>query len=70
MPEKIHKTFRKKAINSSFFVIFFSSISFAGFFLRDYVMAKIYGFGRQLDIFYLASIVPMFMVTVFCNPFG
>ena len=70
MPEKLHKIVRKKAINSSFIVIFFTGISFIGFFLRDYLMAKIYGFGRELDMFYLATMIPMFMVTVFCIPFG
>ncbi len=70
MPEKLHKTVRKKAINSSFIVIFFTGISFMGFFIRDYLMAKIYGFGMELDMFYLATMIPMFMVTVFCIPFG
>ena len=70
MPEKLHKIGRKKAINSSFIVIFLTGISFFGFFLRDYLMAKIYGFGSELDMFYLATMIPMFMVTVFCIPFG
>ena len=70
MPEKNHKIVRKKAINSSFIVLFFTGISFFGFFIRDYLMAKIYGFGRELDMFYLATMIPMFMVTVFCIPFG
>ena len=70
MSEKLHKIGRKKAINSSFIVFFFTGISFVGFFLRDYLMAKIYGFGRELDMFYLATVIPMFMVTVFCIPFG
>ena len=70
MPEKRHKISRKTAINSSFIVIFFTGISFFGFFLRDYLMAKIYGFGSELDMFYLATMIPMFMVTIFCLPFG
>ena len=70
MPEKLHKIIRKNAINSSFIVLFFSGISFFGFFLRDYLMAKIYGLGYELDMFYFATIIPMFMVTVFCIPFG
>jgi putative peptidoglycan lipid II flippase len=70
MPEKLHKILRKNAINFSFIVFFFTGISFFGFFLRDYLMAKIYGFGRELDMFYLATMIPMFMVTVFCIPFG
>jgi peptidoglycan biosynthesis protein MviN/MurJ (putative lipid II flippase) len=70
MTVKSHKIFRKKAISSSFIVFFFTGIYFFGFFLRDYLMAKIYGFGRELDMFYLATMIPMFMVTVFCMPFG
>ena len=70
MPEKSHKIYRKKAINSSFIVLFLTGISFFGFFLRDYLMANIYGFGRELDMFYLATMIPMFMVTLFCMPFG
>ena len=70
MPEKPHKILRRKVINSSFLVFFFTGISFFGFFLRDYLMAKIYGFGSELDMFYLATMIPMFMVTVFCIPFG
>ena len=70
MPPKHHKINRKKAINSSYIVFFLTGISFFGFFLRDYLMAKIYGFGRELDMFYLATMIPMFMVTVFCLPFG
>jgi putative peptidoglycan lipid II flippase len=70
MPNKNYRRLRKKAFISSFFVAFFTGISFFGFFLRDYLMAKNYGFGAQLDMFYLANMIPMFMVTVFCIPFG
>ena len=70
MPEKLHKIIREKAINSSFIVLFFTGISFLGFFIRDYLMVRLYGFGIELDMFYLATMIPMFMVTVFCIPFG
>ena len=70
MTEKIHKIHRKKVVNSSYIVFFLTGISFFGFFLRDYLIAKIYGLGRELDMFYLATMIPMFMVTVFCLPFG
>ena len=33
-------------------------------------MARIYGIGGELDTFYLATMIPMFIVTVFCIPFG
>jgi putative peptidoglycan lipid II flippase len=70
MPEKIHKEHRRVAVNSSFWIILLTGISFAGFFIRDYLMAKIYGLGSQLDMFYLVTMIPMFMVTVFCVPFA
>ncbi len=70
MPERLHRFYRKRALFASFWVILFTGISFFGFFLRDYLMARTYGFGAQLDRFYLATLFPMFMVTVFCIPFG
>jgi putative peptidoglycan lipid II flippase len=70
MSEKKHKEHRKEALTSSFWVLFFTGISFTGFFLRDYLMARIFGLGSQLDIFYLVTMLPMFMVTIFCIPFG
>jgi len=70
MLEKNHKHHRNRAIYSSFWVVFFTTLGFFGFFLRDYLMAKVYGFGSQLDAFYLVTMIPMFMVTIFCVPFG
>jgi putative peptidoglycan lipid II flippase len=70
MTEENHKIFRSKAIQSSFWVVLFSGLNFFGFFLRDYFMAGFYGFGPQLDAFYLSSMIPMFLVAVFCIPFG
>jgi putative peptidoglycan lipid II flippase len=70
MPERLHRLYRKRALFASFWVILFTGISFFGFFLRDYLMARTYGFGVQLDRFYLATMIPMFIVTVFCIPFG
>lgn len=70
MPEKNHKENRRVALNSSFWIILLTGFSFSGFFIRDYLMAKIYGLGSQLDMFYLATMLPMFMVTTFCLPFA
>jgi putative peptidoglycan lipid II flippase len=70
MPEKSHKVHRREALNSSFWIILLTGISFTGFFIRDFLMAKIYGLGSQLDMFYLVTMIPMFMVTVFCLPFA
>jgi putative peptidoglycan lipid II flippase len=70
MLQKNHKYHRNKAIYSSFWIVLFTIFGFLGFFLRDYLMAKVYGFGSQLDTFYLVTMIPMFMVTIFCVPFG
>lgn len=61
---------RKKIFTSSVWVIFFTSLTFLGFFTRDYLMAKVLGFGARLDSFYLAMMLPMFFVSVFCIPLG
>lgn len=61
---------RKKIFNSSVWVIFFTTLSFFGFFVRDYLMAKVIGFGSSLDSFYLIMTLPMFFVSIFCIPFG
>lgn len=70
MNKKNHNIQRVKAINSSIWVAVCTTITFFGFFIRDLLMAKIYGFGTTLDQFYLVTMLPMFMVTIFCIPFG
>jgi len=70
MLEKNHSRHRKLAFYSSFWVTFFTSLSFLGFFARDYLMVKVYGLGYELDAFYLVNMLPTFMVTIFCIPFG
>jgi putative peptidoglycan lipid II flippase len=61
---------KKKIFSSSIWVTFFTTLSFIGFFVRDYLMAKLVGFGSSLDSFYLAMMLPMFFVSIFCIPFG
>jgi putative peptidoglycan lipid II flippase len=45
-------------------------MTFLGFFVRDVMMARMYGLGHDLDAFVLAGVVPMFMVSVFSVPLG
>ena len=61
---------RKKAISASVIVGFLTLLGFVGFFLRDVLMAYEFGFGKALDDFFLALLIPMFIVTVFCMPLG
>ncbi len=61
---------RGEALSSSLWVIFFTTFTFLGFFIRDYLMAKVIGFGVSLDSFYMVMMLPMFFVSVFCIPLG
>jgi len=61
---------RNHAIKSSICVALFTALGFFGFFIRDYLMVKVYGFGSVLDSFYLITMLPMYMVSIFCIPFG
>jgi putative peptidoglycan lipid II flippase len=45
-------------------------VCFIGFFLRDIMMAQRFGLGPALDSFFIALLIPMFIVTVFCMPLG
>lgn len=70
MVEKSHRGRQKKAITSSIGVAIFTALFFFGLFIRDYLMAKVFGFGSELDSFYLVTMPMMFMVSIFCIPFG
>tara|TARA_B110000902_G_scaffold179452_1_gene203406 strand:- start:1440 stop:4379 length:2940 start_codon:yes stop_codon:yes gene_type:complete len=61
---------RKSVIGSGAVVSLLTLVGFLGFFLRDILMAHQFGFGKDLDAFFLALLIPMFFVTVFCAPFG
>ena len=45
-------------------------LSFLGFFFRDVLMAHQFGIGEQMDAFFVAMLIPMFMVNVFGQSFG
>ena len=45
-------------------------ICFVGFFVRDIMMANTYGFGASLDYFFIALMIPMFLVTILAMPLG
>ncbi len=51
-------------------VVLFTTMTFLGFFIRDVIMARMYGLGHELDAFVMASVVPMFMVSAFSVPLG
>ena len=61
---------RKNVISSGFIVMGFTLLCFVGFFLRDIMMAQTFGLGASLDNFFIALLIPMFIVTVLCIPLG
>jgi putative peptidoglycan lipid II flippase len=61
---------RKEVISSGFVVMGLTLALFVGFFLRDIMMARTFGLGATLDNFYIALLIPMFLVTALCMPLG
>lgn len=61
---------RSKTIGSSVIVMLLTLLTFLGFFARDIMMANTYGIGTDLDYFFIALMIPMFMVTILAMPLG
>lgn len=61
---------RKAALNSGLLVMGLTLLCFMGFFVRDIMMAHTFGLGGRLDNFFIALMIPMFIVTVLCMPLG
>ena len=61
---------RKEAMGSGFAVMGLTLLTFIGFFMRDIMMAHKFGLGAALDNFFIALLIPMFVVTVLCIPLG
>lgn len=61
---------RRKTIGSSAIVMLLTLLTFLGFFARDIMMANTYGIGTDLDYFFIALMIPMFMVTILAMPLG
>lgn len=61
---------RKEAVGAGVLVMGLTFLCFVGFFLRDIMMANTFGLGVSLDNFFIALLIPMFIVTVLCIPLG
>lgn len=61
---------RKNVIGAGLIVMVLTFLGFLGFFIRDILMAHAFGLGARMDDFFLALMIPMFVVTVFCTPLG
>ena len=51
-------------------VAIFAALTYAGLFLRDMILARWFGIGPELDALFIATAVPMFLVTAFSIPLG
>ncbi|TCV84277.1 murein biosynthesis integral membrane protein MurJ [Sulfurirhabdus autotrophica] len=61
---------RRSITTAGFMVSILTMVSFLGLFVRDVLMARWFGLGNELDIFFIAMMLPMFFVNVLCVPFG
>lgn len=65
-----HAKERKAVLSSGVVVLLMTFVGFVGFFFRDLLMASRYGLHADMDIFYLALLLPMFAVSVLSIPAG
>ena len=61
---------RARLFGAGMIVVLFTGLGYAGFFLRDIILARWFGVGAELDAFYLATTIPMFLVAVLSMPLG
>lgn len=61
---------RREAAGAGAAVMIFSLLGYVGFFVRDLLMARWFGAGYELDIFFIGLLLPMFFVSVFSMPLG
>jgi len=61
---------RRHLVGKGMWVMIVTFLCFLGFFLRDILMAGVFGFGAELDDFFVALMAPMFFVTVLSIPLG
>ncbi len=61
---------RAKILYAGFSVVGFTAFSFLLLFYRDVLMGQKFGVGTELDAFFLAMLLPMFIVNVFSIPLG
>lgn len=61
---------RMKTIHAGISVVGFTALSFVLLFYRDVLMSQKFGVGSELDAFFLAMLLPMFIVNVFSIPLG
>ncbi|MDP3086725.1 MAG: hypothetical protein Q8M99_00820 [Methylotenera sp.] len=68
--EMVQQPKRKETISKGFIVMGLTLLSFIGFFIRDILMVQKFGLSTASDSFFIALLIPMFIVTVLCIPLG
>lgn len=63
-------TKRKEVIVTGSIVMVLTLVCFIAFFIRDIMMARVFGLSEAMDSFFIALLIPMFFVTVFSLPLG
>ena len=66
--EAISSQSRSTIATAGFAVVTFTLISSVLFVARDIILARWFGLGNELDAFFIAMIVPMFLVSVMSIP--
>ena len=61
---------RSTVATAGFAVVLFTLLSNVLFVARDVVLARWFGLGNELDAFFIAMVIPMFLVTVISIPIG
>ena len=59
-----------KLVGAGILVGVFTALGYTALFLRDILLARWFGTGAALDAFFVATTVPMFLVTVMSIPIG
>jgi len=66
----IFSTRRKKMIKGGIIVALLTSVAYFGLFFRDILMVYKFSFDKELDIYFIAMLIPMFFVNIISIPFG
>lgn len=56
--------------NAGLIVVALTGITYVSLFLRDVMLARWFGVGVELDAFFIAATIPMFIVAVLSTPLG
>lgn len=64
------KANRKDVLLTGSIVMALTLVCFVAFFIRDIMMARVFGLSEAMDSFFIALLIPMFFVTVLSLPLG